>query len=172
MKPTILAIILACTSLIASCSPAVSTERPDDFSLAYHWQEGSLPPPYHYEYTITLQPEGRGQIEMIPDYAFEEPPTWTKTFSVSFSDLDQLYGLRIREGFFQTNWRAQSDPPVGGSSDSLVVTAYSNEIEIPSFVLFEQEEAQSRIVAAIQALVPAEIWEKLNQQREQYMQEH
>ena len=159
---------------MASCSPNVEVPAtmPEDFSLTYHWQEGSLPPPYHYEYTITIQPDGQGQIEMIPDYVSDQIPVWTEEFILSSAELDQLYETLLENNFFQTNWKAQSDPPIGGSSDSLVVTSRGREIEIPSFVLPAQQEAQSQIVAAINSFVPATIWEELDLQREQYMEDH
>jgi hypothetical protein len=66
----------------------------------------------------------------------------------------------------------QADPPIGGSSDSLKVTAAGAETEMPSFVLPSQEQMAGEIRAAITALVPESIWAKLEQEREQYIEEH
>jgi hypothetical protein len=61
---------------------------------------------------------------------------------------------------------------VGGSSDALQVTAHGQQIEIPSFVITPQAAASDNIGAAVQALVPQDIRDKLNAQREQYVREH
>lgn len=159
-----------CTSVNPTPNPLDT--RPTDFSLVYEWQEGSLPPPYHYEYTITIDPTGQGQIVMVPDYSFSNPPTWTETFTITPAALDQLYRLLIDKGLFAQGWQAQQDPPVGGSFDSLHVTAHGRQITVPSFVIQTQANAAEDIATAARALVPQPIWDKLNTQREQYVTEH
>jgi hypothetical protein len=161
---------VGCTAV--NPTPNSLDTRPADFSLVYKWQEGSLPPPYHYEYTITITPDGQGQIVMVPDYSFRNPPSWTETFTVTSTALDQLYRLLIDKGLFTQRWQAQSDPPVGGSFDSLQVAAHSQHITIPSFVIPTQANAAQDISTAVRALVPQTIWDKLNAQREQYVTEH
>src|SRR5581483_4503008 len=79
--------------------PFLRRTRPDDFALEYRWREASLPPPYHYEYTITIKPTGHGEIVMIPDYPnvmvphypVQTIPRWTETFALQSKQLDQLY---------------------------------------------------------------------------------
>ncbi len=168
----ILLLILATGCATVSPTPNPLDTRPADFNLVYEWQEGSLPPPYHYEYTITIDPAGQGQIVMVPDYAFSNPPTWTETYALTSAALDQLYRLLIDKGLFTLRWQAQDQPPVGGSSHSLHVTAHGQQITIPSFVIQTQANAAEDISMAIHALVPPNIWDKLNTQREQYVTEH
>lgn len=146
--------------------------RPGDFTVLYEWQEGSLPPPYHYEYTIDIQPDGQGEVTMIPDYPSDTVPTWTEAFTVEQAKLDELYQLMVDKGMFSTKWQAQDMPPVGGGSDSLTVTAQGSDFHIPYFVIVRQATAASEIVSAVAALVPREVWDKLDAQREQYVQEH
>jgi hypothetical protein len=146
--------------------------RPDDFSVQYHWQEGSLPPPYHYEYTIRINATGEGQVEMIPDYPSEQVPVWTEPFTVSQADLDKLFQTMADQGVFTRAWRAQDSPPVGGSSEWLTVTANGREIEIPAYVLASQASAAAEVYSATKALAPQAVWDKLTAQREEYVQEH
>ena len=161
---------VGCTTVSPTPNP-VDT-RPADFNLVYPWQAGSLPPPYHYEYTITIDSAGQGQIVMVPDYSFSNPPTWTEPFVLTTAALDQLYRLLIDKGLFTQRWQAQTDPPVGGSYDSLHVTAHGQQIAIPSFVLPTQVTAAEDLSAAVRTLVPQNIWNRLNLQREQYVAEH
>jgi hypothetical protein len=169
---SLILLILAtgCTAMNPTPDPLDS--RPADFKVVYDWQEGSLPPPYHYEYTITLAPDGQGQIVMVPDYTFSNPPTWTETFTVTSAQLDQFYRLLIDKGLFTQRWQAQADPPVGGSYDSLSITAHGKQITIPTFVIPSQAAAAEDISTALRALVPQDLWDRLNTQLEKYQQEH
>lgn len=167
-----LLLILASGCTAMNPTPNPLDTRPADFNLVYQWQEGSLPPPYHYEYTITLDADGQGQIVMVPDYAFSNPPTWTETFTVTTVTLDQFYQFLIDKGLFTQNWQAQQNPPVGGSYDSLQVTAHGQHIIIPSFVISSQADAMESMATLIHARVPQNIWDKLDTQREQYAAEH
>jgi hypothetical protein len=172
-----LLIIAASLILLAGCTvvnptPDTLTERPADFTVVYEWQEGSLPPPYHYEYTIKIEPDGQGEIIMLPDYDTDATPYWVEPFAVTPTALDQFYRLLIDKGLFTQSWRAQSDPPVGGSYDSLQVTAHGQQIKIPSFLIAAQAAAAEDMAVAVRALVPPDIWNKLNAQREQYVKEH
>ncbi len=169
---TVLLLLVAAGCTTVNPTPNPLNTRPADFSLVYEWQEGSLPPPYHYEYTITLNPDGQGQIVMVPDYSFSNPPTWTETFTVTPAVFDQFYQRLIDKGLFAQRWQAQDQPPVGGSYDSLHVTAHGQQITIPSFVIQTQANAAEDISTAIRVLVPQNIWDKLNARREQYVTEH
>ena len=78
----------------------------------------------------------------------------------------------IDKGLFTQRWQAQSDPPVGGSYDSLHVAAHGQQIGIPSFVIATQAAAVEDMATAVRALVPQDLWDKLNAQRERYVSEH
>jgi hypothetical protein len=172
IRSGLILLMLATGCATMNPTPDPRNSRPADFKVVYDWQEGSLPPPYHYEYTITLAPDGQGQIVMVPDYAFSNPPTWTETFTVTPAQLDQFYRLVVDKGLFTQRWQAQSDPPVGGSSDSLTITAHGQQITIPAFVVSTQAAAAEDITTALRALAPQDLLDKLNTQREQYQQEH
>src|SRR4051812_20811553 len=55
------------TRVATAIPTAVSVEtppaqRPADFSLTYDWRAGSMPPPFHYEYTVSISPDGEGKV--------------------------------------------------------------------------------------------------------------
>jgi hypothetical protein len=168
---TLMLFLFAAGCAAMNPTPNPLDTRPSDFNLVYEWHEGSLPPPYHYEYTITLGPDGQGQIEMLPDYASDRTPHWTETFSVTPAAFDQFYRLLSDKGLFTQRWQAMSDTPVGGGSESLLVTAHGRQISIPPYVILLQTAAAEDMATATRALVPQSLWDKLNMQREQYMQE-
>jgi hypothetical protein len=146
--------------------------RPADFSVRYHWAEGSLPPPYHYEYTVSAGPGNTLAIAMIPDYPSDDVPTWTETAPLDDATLDALFALAVEQGAFTTAWQQTDDIPVGGSSWSLTLTAGGRQVEIPPYLIETQTAAAEAIASAVEAQVPADAWARLNSLREDYVAEH
>ncbi len=164
---------LSATALLMGCANRGAVgPAPNDFLATYEWYEGSLPPPYHYEYRITLQADGAGEVTMIPDYPGEGVPVWSEPFSVPRAELDRLYGAMIEEGLFRESWRAMELPPVGGSSERLTVVGEGRMVTIPAFPIPAQEERAAAIIAALRGVVPAAIVADLEARRDAYVAEH
>jgi hypothetical protein len=158
-----------------SCSrlvPATPSQRPEDFRVLYQWYEGSMPPPYYYQYSIELDATGTAWVTLTPDYPSPNVPSFTENFTVSEQQLDDLFQLMQEQGMMQRTWRTDSDPPVGGSSEALTVTAGGQQYLIPSYPVSNQRQAAGEIISAVKALVPQEIWERLDGLREDYVQEN
>jgi hypothetical protein len=147
-------------------------DRPEDFSVLYEWQEGSLPPPYHYEMAMRISPDGQGEVTLVPDYPSGQVPVFSEPFPVSARALDGLFRLMIENGLLETSWQAQEDPPVGGEVEWLTVTAGGRQVEIPAFVLPEQQSQVKAMAEALRALVPAETWERLQILKDKYIHEY
>ncbi|HMQ31645.1 MAG TPA: hypothetical protein PKD53_13025 [Chloroflexaceae bacterium] len=170
-----LAILVAwsAVSLLAGCwAQPPGGPAPDDLQLTYRWREGSLPPPYHYSYSITLAADGAGEVTMVPDYPGEGVPVWTEPFSVDRAALDGMYATMVENGLLSERWRAESDPPIGGSSEDLAAAAGGRTVEIPSFVVQAQRERAEAIYAALREVVPAAIFADLEARRAAYEAEH
>ena len=160
---------LACASLNGGTT--VPSTRPDDFSITYNWYEGTVPPPYHYEYMITIESDGAGLVTYSPDYPGADVPTWTEPFTLDSSQMDALYTQLRDLKVFTTAWSEADQVPVGGSHANLTILVDGRTVDIPAFpatVTAEAESAKSAIIA----VVPADIWDRLSAQRDQYMQDH
>jgi hypothetical protein len=170
MRHTLLAPLLAIALLLlAACgTDAAEGPPPADFSLRYDWREGSLPPPYHYEYTITLAADGAGLMALTPDYPGPGVPVWEEPFSLPPAEVDRLHDLMVEQGLLRERWRAEDDPPVGGSYASLEVTRDGERIEIPPFPPEGQRERAAAIFAAVEAVVPQPIRDDLQRRRAEY----
>lgn len=145
--------------------------KPNDFGVEYKWREGSMPPPYHYEYTVIIKASGRSEIVLTPDYSSTTVPQWTEYFKVEEQDLNDLYRVIVENGLFTRKWRQLDAAPVGGSNQTLVVTAMGKQIRVEDYLVSEQQVLANVMYAAVQVLVPKEIWERLQAKRQQYMQE-
>jgi hypothetical protein len=158
--------------LLAGCGSSAPRTRPADFALEFRWAEGSLPPPYYYEYTITIDNAGNGTVVFSPDWDFENPPVWTETFSLDAAALDALYAAFRDNGLFDRDWRQNELPPVGGGAESLTVTANGKMYEVPYFVAQGQSSAAGVIKGSVPLVVPQQIWDDLYARRDQYVAEH
>jgi hypothetical protein len=159
----------AAAMLLAACGADLSEGPPPlDFQLRYDWREGSLPPPYHYEYSIVLNPNGSGMIAMVPDYPGPGVPVWEEPFSLTPNERDQLHDELISQGLVRERWREQSSPPVGGSFATLTVIRDGRTIELPAFPIEEQRAQAEAIFSAVEAIVPQAIRDDLQRKRAEY----
>ena len=144
--------------------------RPDDFDVLYEWREGSLPPPYHYEYQIHVAASGSAEITLTPDYPANNVPRWTETFTIPASQLDALYRRMLQLGLLSTAWRTDTHASIGGSSESMTVRAQGRQIELPVFVGPVHAPRASEMYSALRALVPDALWDKLKMQLQERIQ--
>jgi hypothetical protein len=157
--------------LIGCGMSPMPAQRPDDFALVYDWREGSLPPPYYYEYSITLTAKGNCEVIMVPGrYGPTEAPQWRELFQVSDADRDRLYQQFLDLGLFTQSWREATELRVGGSTQWMTVVANDRQVKIPAQVVESQEAAAEQISDAVNAMIPPEIWNKLQEQLKQYQE--
>lgn len=161
---------IGCSTFHSSTNDQI--KRPDDFRAEYEWHAGSLPPPAHYEYTIIITSSSRSEIVLTPDYPSTTAPKWTEYFNEEEQGLNDLYRVMVENGLFTRKWRRLNAAPVGGSNQALVVTAQGKRFKVEDYLVPEQQASAEAMYAAVRALVPKEIWDRLQAKRRQYMQEH
>ncbi len=144
---------------------------PPDFALRYEWREGSVPPPYHYEYAIRVGPGAQGEVLFYPDYPQHNPPVWREQISVSPEALAALYALMDKKGVFRRAWRQPERHTVGGSHAWLEVTAGGQTVTVPAVLAPEQEEAITPVYEAIRGLVGDDLWRSLMERYEAFQQQ-
>ena len=142
------------------------SERPADFGFSYAWREGSMPPPYHCEYTIAVAAEGNGSIVFYPDYPEEGVSPWEEGFRVTTAQLDELRRLMDEAGVLTRQWESVDDAPVGGSLEWLEVVADGETRRVPSTP--REPEPLEPVYACIRGLVPADLWADLERRRAAY----
>ena len=140
--------------------------------IRYEWQEGSIPPPYHYEYTIRLGPGLQGEIEFRPDYEFNDPPIWKASFELGAQQLTTLYELMHAQGVFSQEWQPGKGLSVGGSIEWVEGSVGGQAFSIPSELDRADAAAISPVYQAIRALVPEPIWTGLMARRKEYERQY
>jgi hypothetical protein len=144
-------------------------DRPEDFSFRYEWREGSVPPPYYYEITISVSPRGEGIIVFCPDYTSRSAPAWQEHFRVPSSLLNELYQLMLERGVFGGHWETypEEHAPEGGPLEWLEVVVRGERHKMPWLLL--HPEAVRPIYEFIRTLVPETIWARLRKQHEDFI---
>jgi len=147
---------------------------PGQFSLDYEYRSGSLPPPGHFEYSIHIEPDGRGTMVMRPDYPSDRTPTWKETFTVAPEQLDAVHRLLYASGLFMPRppARRSGPAPVGGDTEWMTVTATGATYEVANLEASGQGETAARIYAAVNALVPGRVRESLRARCEGYARDY
>jgi hypothetical protein len=142
---------------------------PQDLTLQYDWCAGSMPPPYHYEYTIRIGPGSVGEVVFCPDYPGQDTPVWTEPFEVADEALGALHAL-VTERVLGREWVKVEDGPVGGSLEWMSGTMGGEGFRVPTQV--DDPEAIEPVYVAIKELVPQDVWDSLMARRERYEREY
>jgi hypothetical protein len=131
-----------------------------------------VPRPNYFEYIVTINPAGEGKVVMTPDYPAYTVLRWTETFSVNGEELDQLYNVMVSNGLFTHRWEPLEPQQPGGGHQSMTVAAGGKRFVIESDMPANEEALAQTMYSAVTSTVPKAIWDKLNSQREEYVQQH
>ncbi len=168
MKPITMAVFTACLSLTACAR--MPTARPEDFSLTLEWDTGSLPPPYHYTYIISIGPDLISKFSFQPGYAPENSDKrWVTTFELQSKDLDSLFKTLAEKEILRSKW-STDQPLLGGQGTSLVITADGEKYTIPSVSILTRAESEKieEVIKIIRDYVPKTIWNEMNARRAEF----
>ncbi|MBM4157933.1 MAG: hypothetical protein FJ216_04030 [Ignavibacteria bacterium] len=145
-------------------------------SLEYSYYAGSVPPPYHYEYTVTLERELKGTIKYVLGYSEKDVPVYKFNFEFSEEQLNKLNeALESSKVFSEKIAQLPNDKiPIGGSTEHLKIYISSDDeegkiIAIPSFPQEEYKEGIKNLYDVIKKIVPEDIRKDLEQKKEDYI---
>jgi hypothetical protein len=139
------------------------------FEIVYHWTEGSVPPPYHYEFSIKIQEDRTGVVTYRPDYDLEDVPVWHRYFNIPQELYSRLDDLLKSEGFYHYAWTQEIEINVGGSQEWCDGIVENHEFHIPTELTRGDTNKAGSLYSIIRQLGPEEMWEDLEQMRKEYM---
>lgn len=139
------------------------------FTIRYEYSNGSLPPPYHFEYTLFIRVQkSTGEIRFFPDYAGKDTPCWEKTFPIQADKLQTLLDLIRQKQVLCKTWIRPEQLIVGGSQQWLVINTNQGDFNVPTQLNPEDAERMEEIYQSIKPLVPDEIWQKVKTLHQEY----
>ena len=155
-------VILAGCGGEADDSPA---EPPTDFAITVEHGDGSLPPPDHVEWTLTVGDDAQGRLDFIPDYPGAGVPTFSAQFDVEGAAIADLYDGLVDNDLLRSQDQSGEAPP-GGASVSATVTAGGETYEIPAYT--DGSAPLAPVERLIRRLVPRQVWDDFAKRRDAY----
>jgi hypothetical protein len=144
--------------------------------IEYYFNVGSLPPPYHYSYTIAIDKEGNGKMQYVGAYVSTESNTSEYTFGLSKKNLKKLK-KEIKESNIlnlDIKSRPNEEIPDGGHSDGLQIFGYDKNDEtnkvvsikiIPPYPELKYENVLNKLYKTITNSVPEDIWKDIESKK-------
>jgi hypothetical protein len=179
--PVLFCILGAC--MLAGAAHGQSRGAGEKYYASYEWAaSGSLPPRYHYQYRIDIEPSGKGNIVMVPEYPTiydADIPRWKETFEVDTARLEKLNGLIETSGMLSPEWEdaSKKDGPLAPQPRGTATCGIDirmdaqsshvpcNDWEIPSPLRKKRDE----FADMMKKFVPAKSWARLNDAQRQYI---
>jgi len=154
--------LAVCIALFAGCSQ-VPKSKPDDFTLYYYWNTGSLPPEYYYQYEIEIDPGGNGIFTLQRGYEEVEENRKAFSFVVPAQDWENFFVWLTENKILRNNWRETADILVGASTTEARIQVNGEKYTIPSVSVLSQRDKGTfyKLEGQIRRLVPNEIWNQV-----------
>lgn len=147
----------------------MTVKQQSDFKIEYHWAEGSVPPPYHYEYSLILHGDGTGFVSYWPDYDMPGVPFWQRKNSIPPKKYEPLKTLIEQDGLISHIWRQFEVVPVGGSQEWCKGIVSGRILLIPTELIQEDADKARVFYSEIKQIVPQKLWDEFSRLRNDYM---
>ena len=166
MKKTILYLILNLVLYSTSFSQTSWT------NLIYHFQTGTVPPPYYYSYNINLSRTGEGTL--VYNCISANDTSWTYTIIVPEDYLSQLDSAIIESNVLNDSIGSLKKHPIGGSIQYVQIFLKQDSnldqvpksIITPDFPLPEFKEKLEKLYDVIRTSVPQFVWDDIKSKKD------
>jgi hypothetical protein len=170
------AVILVLLLVVAGCaqqSPGKPTAddrvMPPDFTGTVEYGNGSVAPPYHYEWVLRFD-ESTAVVEWRPGYESDTEP-WRETADITDDQRQRLYQRLHELGLFGTA-KASDDGLTGGPGGSVEVTA-RGRVHDPGSLGGSEDSVRllKDVAAAVEELIPAGAWNGLRARQDAWSEQ-
>jgi len=148
--------------------------------LIYHYQTGSIPPPYFYSYELRITSTGPGTLSYYPDYS--QDTLWTFAITVTEEDLEVLNSSIVKSNFLREQIPSVPDnqKPIGGSLQNLTIILYLDpnldqlpqKITTPYFPENEYTERLAKLCDLMKSHVPEATWKEIEGLKEDHIKKN
>lgn len=142
--------------------------------IQYHYQTGSVAPPYYYSYELYINSSGKGTIVYQSSYSADSnKKNITQEFELSSGEVTSL-NKAILKSKVLTSEISEVPPekrPIGGPLQNVILTKPMDPaldrkpdvIVTPYFpASTKQKKALSTLYAKLKTYVPQAIWDEIN----------
>ncbi len=133
------------------------------------YRSGSVPPPYHYEYVLSVSSREKGRLRFWPDYPAQGCPLWEATFVPHLTACILLHNWARATGLFARKPPAAeaSTEAIGGESGVLTLSAGGQHGQVAVHRLAADERLQ--VHQALRSIVPPRVWADCEGKRRRYI---
>ncbi len=167
--------------MLTSCSNSKHTSDSSWTSIQYSYSSGPLPPPYHFNYDITVNSDCTAALSYRLGYEDSQPLNYTFTVPKEKLKLlnEKIAASQIASGKIEAV--PENKHPVGGSLENakLVVTKSNPDLDQPPKAFespyFPEEKYKKNLddlYAFIKSLVPQSTWDDINAKKTEYESKH
>lgn len=140
--------------------------------IEYSFNIGSLPPPYHYEYTITITSDGTAALEYMMGYTRTSDNTLEYTIDIRNTPFKYLKKEIKESGLLnkRIGYLHSGEIPVGGSSEHMTIFDGSDTITyVPSYPDKAYDKVLERLYLKIRKCIPDNVWNEVKTKRDERM---
>ena len=170
MRAVVIVLLLLVAAGCAQGDPGTPTAddrvMPADFAGKVEYGNGSVPPPYHYEWQVRFD-ESTAVVEWRPGYDSSTQP-WRETAAITDDQREQLYQALRDLGVFDMG-EAPDDGMVGGPTGGVEVTA-GGRAHDPGSLGGNDDSVRllEDVAAAVEKLFPADVWSGLKAKQDDW----
>lgn len=138
--------------------PPADEIMPYDFALTVASSNGSVAPPYHYDFEIAVDTAGNGTLHYWPGYGQEAARLVTGRFTVDWTTRQRWWfvamGLRDAPGS-----RRDREIPDGGASSTITLHILTHDKFVEPWQPSPWSSRSDSLAALVRAAVPDSLWE-------------
>jgi hypothetical protein len=150
-----------------SSSEAAAPERvPDDFGGTLTYRNGTVPPPYHYEWTLEVTGTD-AVIRWRPGYDDSVEP-WVTTVPLGAAGREKLYAGLRNAGAFSDFDDETDEGLAGGSTGRIMFTVAERKYESSLGHNKDSGRLLGDLHDAVTAAIPESVWQEFDRKQTEW----
>ena len=167
----LLVLVAGCGARVQGDPTAGAGAMPADFAGEVTYANGSVPPPYHYEWRVEFDTTS-ARLTWTPGYEGDQKEEWTEEVDLAKADREAYYDRLEETGLFEFD--NSDDGFVGGPTGRARFGNPPGDLH-DSGTLGTSEDGKDMLKAVAEAteqLFPAEVWSGMESKQKAWEDSH